>query len=198
MKKQKNSSFLSENQALIGGALLGALVGIGGAFLIDSKLGEKVKRGINDFYEDACDKVEDFAEQMAEKSGGIAEEVKCRLFNKQRSSKVPLVIGSIAGAILGVTAIAWLTSENSKEFRNNVSHTFESLTDKTREFAENMQDSTEDVVERFGQRCTPWIKIAQKLMGNTNSKKRKNIDVTLDNAVDWITTGIQLFNSIKK
>lgn len=204
MKKNHEpaSSFSTHSQNLLGGLLIGALVGIGGAFLIKSRAGEKIKRDLCDIYDGACDKVGNFTHDIAEKSEELTHGIKKHFCNnKSSATSKNFLIGSIAGGVLGISAIAWLTSDMSKGFRKNFCHTFECLTDKTREIADEIEDTTEEVVDNLENRLNGWVKIASKLIHNFSDTTHKNVKdahMNLDKVVDWAVLGIRLFNSLKK
>lgn len=186
------------SQGVAGGVLIGTALGALTVFMLNSKTGKKVKDNITDLYGDVAEKAQDWSHNMSEKSQEYADMLAGK---KKKNSKNILIVGAIAGGIIGVTAAVLFTTESGKDAKNALLHTFQSLTDKTHNIANNIQNTTQDVVENLEDRVSSWVKIAQKLVKNLDQKvPHHEIEegITIDKVLDWTILGIRLFQSLKK
>lgn len=188
MTKREESA--SPSHGVLVGLLAGTVVGVVTAALWNNP---RIKDNLSDMYEDASEKIHEFSHQF-EKS--------------PRSPKnLNIAIGAIAGGILGVSAIIFLTSNSAKGIRQQLAHTFESLTERAQEFAEDVEDGAQNVAETVDDQIKVWVKAVQKFVNILNSPSqtqqihRKNENHTfppIDKILDWAVIGARLFQSLKK
>ncbi len=207
---RKQESFHVSNQTIVGGVLIGTALGALTAFLM-SNSGRHVRQNLSKMCCDISEQAQDIAHHIAKKSEEVSEQVSERLFNNGNSRHTPqhlnLIIGSIAGGILGISAIAFLTHDSTKDVRKNLLKNFQSFTNKTYKMADNLEETAHDVAENFEEHVTSWVKTAQKFIDTLNgcaktacekSHLSEVTDSTVDKVVDWASFGIRLYQSLKK
>lgn len=204
---RKQESFHVSNQTIIGGVLVGTALGALTAFLL-SNSGKHIRQNLAKICCDISEQAQDIAQQIAEKSGEVTQGVSDHLFNgsHHRSPQhLNWIIGSLAGGILGISAIAFLTHESTKDARKNLLKNFQNFTNKTYKMANNLEDTAHEVAEGFEDRVGSLVKTAQKFIDTLNGCAKnayaytqcKN-ESTLDRVVDWASFGIRLYQNLKK
>lgn len=205
MKRDQHLS----NGTIIGGIIVGAALSAATAYLLSNK-GRPLRKSLLEGCNSLSCQAQDIAEQIAEHSSHFSDEVSRRLFNgtKRRSNdQLNWVIGGLGVAALGITAVAYLSREENHELRDTLLHTFQNLTDKTSEFAGDIQETVHDYAENIEDNVTCWVKRAQRFLDSVNhcaktaaahvgSKSRD--DSLIDRAVDWAAFGFKLYQSLKR
>lgn len=192
----------SPTNGLTGGILIGTIVGATAALLSNPKARKAIKNQLCTLSENA----QDFANGMAEKSGVVTQGISDHFFNKKaaHNQQLNLLIGSIAGGILGISAAVLLSSESAKGACYSLVQGFDTVAQKTKELGENIEEKTHDVVENVEDRICSWVKVAQKFLNNVNgnSSKAKAFGKkegdTFDSVLNWALLGIRLFQGLKK
>lgn len=198
MTKNNHHHSSGHNQNVLLGVLAGTVIGAITAAVISTK-GKEIRNHLHDAYDYASEKYADAADSINESAHGISD----RFFhkNKRSANHSNMAIGAIAGGILGISAILYLTTGNSsKSLRDRVAHSFESLTDRAHAY----QDMAHDAVDSVGENISPWLDKIEKLVCAFTDKKinqtRKNLsnNHTIDNILDWALTAAHVFQSLKK
>lgn len=187
------------NQNILLGVLAGTIVGAIAAAVISSPKGKEIREDLFDAYQDASKKVSSAAQNLSEKSHEFSDRFLHR--NHRPSENLNLTIGAIAGGVLGISAIVFLTSDSAKGIREQVVHSFECLSDKAHDF----EDMAHSAAESFEGNVASWVKKVDKLINAFNEKdfshsKRNGTSghQPLDKILDWAVVAAQLFQSLKK
>lgn len=208
MRKHSSSRSIS-NQTIVGGVLIGTVLGAATAFLL-SNSGKNLRKNLSKKCCEISEQAQELAEQIAEKSGEFTQDVSDRLFNgtKHRDSNyLNWVIGGLAGGILGISALAFLTNDSAKDARENLLHNFQTWTNKTAKMAGNIGDAAHDVAENFEGKVQNWVHIAQKFIDTLNGQAKNAYEKaqflhveesTLDKVIDWAAFGLKLYQNLKK
>lgn len=125
------------------------------------------------------------------------------------SSKVFLV-GAILGGVLGATAGLLMAPKSGKELRNDLSETYEDISERAQEFADvagkrghafakNMSSQTSewtdrarDIVDTVSSGLKSWTENAHN---GAHPKEHQN---RLEEVLDWATLGISIWQKINK
>ncbi|HEV8051014.1 MAG TPA: YtxH domain-containing protein [Parachlamydiaceae bacterium] len=195
-RNNRNTSNNNQNQNILFGVLAGTLIGAVTAVMMSSK-GKVIRDGLHDAYDYASEKYEDAADSINESAHDISDRF---LHRKQPSDNTNLAIGAVAGGILGISAIIFLTSNSGKGLREKMVHSFENITDK----AHSYQDMAHSAVDSMEENISPWLNTIEKLVCAFTDKKMKQTkkslssNNTLDNILDWAVVAAQVFQSLKK
>ena len=195
MTKREEQEHSGTSNGLLIGLLAGTVVGVVTAALWNTPKAKNIKDNISTLYDDASEKIQEFSHQIHHEKS-------------PRSSKnLNIAIGAIAGGILGVSAIYLMTSQSAKGVRQQLAHTFESLTERAQDFADNLENGAQNVTETCDDQIHVWVNAVQKFIDLLNSPSqthhvhRKNENHTfpsIDKILDWAVIGARLFQSLKK
>lgn len=197
MARSNHHHSSGHNQNVLLGVLAGTVIGAITAAVISTK-GKEIKNHLHDAYDYAAEKYADAADSINESAHGISD----RFFHKKKPSpdRSNVAIGAVAGGILGISAILYLTSNSSKSLRDRVAHSFENLTDRAHAY----QDMAHDAVDSVGENISPWLDKIEKLVCAftdkkiSQTKKSLSSNHTIDNILDWALTAAHVFQSLKK
>lgn len=184
------------NNHLLFGILAGTVVGAFAAAVVNSKRGREFREDLYDAYHNASQRVSDAAHSLSEKTHDFST----RFTHKKHepADRTNLTIGAIAGGILGISAILFLSSESSKGIRDRIADTIETLSDKAHSF----EDMAHDAAESFEDRISPWVHKVETFINSFNGngyRSRKNgINQQFDKILDWAVTAAQVYQSLKK
>ncbi|MGK5594423.1 MAG: YtxH domain-containing protein [Parachlamydiaceae bacterium] len=171
------------------GLISGAVLGAATAFLLSTKAGETFKENLCEACEDWSEKTKHFTESISENYLGYPK--------KRPNDHLIKVIGGLAGSILGISALIFLSSDASKALRQQLFHSFESLSAKSQQMAHDFTDRASDTYDQAHDQIESWVKAAREAMHDYNSKY--DLSRTLpEKAVYWALVGIKLFQSLKK
>jgi gas vesicle protein len=210
-KRKVQSSFISENPGVVGTLVAGGLLGVAAALLLTTKKGQEIQDGISDFYHDASDKFDDLSDQVIEKSTqvskGITDKFCCAQPRCQKN--LNLVIGGIAGGVLGIVAALAISGERLEDFRNHVAHTFEDLSGKAHDIGEGVGEKAHHFAENLEDQVSYWTNVAHQVIGMVKGDEGKSesfahkssksrVRPNLEHFLDWAALGVRLFQSIRK
>jgi gas vesicle protein len=208
MTKKEFSSAISPG-LIAGGVVVGTLLGAATAFFLTSDKNRPLKRELSDIYHQFHDKLNDLAHNLSEKSEGLRQGFSRHYFTKNPNrSRLNLLIGSLAGGVLGASAVFFLTTDSGKDIFEKAIEQVQCLAKKTHEIGEDIQEKTSEVIETFEDRVSTWADAAQNFISKLNgaSKYGKNgshhhssaeKDI-VDNVIDWASFGLRLYQSLKK
>lgn len=153
-KNNQNNS--NENHNILIALLAGSVIGVITAALINSSKGKEIREDLYDAYHDASKKVSNAAHKICEKSHDISDKF---LGEPQKSCQQRnLAIGAVAGGILGISTILFMTCNSTKGLREQAFHTFECLSDK----AHCLEDKVHSTNDRFEENVSYWINKAEQ------------------------------------
>lgn len=185
MRRNGESPSFSKKEGLIGIAIVGSLIGAAAAFLLATNSGKKLKNNMREIYNNMSDEVEHFTHKA----------------KRKQPRNLNLIIGGIAGGILGISAIVLFSNKSARRgLRENLAHSVKYLTDKSAEFVEDIEEAAEGTFDNLEERVTPWIKVAQEFVNTVNGsqKSRRHGHSTINTVADWAGLGIRLFQNLKK
>lgn len=196
----KNNQTTSDgNRHILTGLLVGTIVGAIAAALIGSPKGKEIREDLYHSCADASKKVCNAAQALSEKSHDLSDRfLGC---NHRSSHNLNLIIGAVAGGIIGVSAIIFLTSESTKSLRDQVTHSFECISSQAKDF----EDAAHSTADSLQENAACWVKKVDRLINILNEKKfsqSKKEDSAyhepLNKILDWAVVAAQLFQSLKK
>ncbi len=210
MRRQESYRSISKEK-VVGGVLVGAILGAATAFLC-SNSGKRIRQNLASMCSELSEQAQDLAQQVARKSEDVTHDVSDYLFNGHSCDKshLNLLIGSVAGAILGVSASLYFSHKpHQPDLRHRILHNVHRLTKKSHQLAGDIEHGAHDVAENFEDRVSSWVHVAQKFIDNINgcaedvctkkhSRYHEEEDSTLDKVVDWTAFGLRLYKALKK
>jgi len=185
------------NSNILIGILAGTVVGAVTAAAICSPKTKELTEDLVDTFERMGKKVSGAAQHLSESAYDLPSRFLGN--NKQSRSQRNMTIGAIAGGILGLSAIVFLSSRSAKDIRKQIFRTFDVLRSTDHPF----EDIAHFAAERFGNNITPWMKKVEKFLNAINeneyfhSKKQKN-NHPFDKILDWAVAAAQTYQSFKK
>lgn len=159
----------------------------------------KKKEDLYDVYNNASKKFSHAANSFSDRTQDLSERYlgKTRPSNRNKN----LAAGAIAGGLLGLTAMVFLTSDATRKLREQVLHSFESVSNRGRSWTGLAQSAA----DRWEENVTPWLDKLENLVDALSEhdfrQVRKNgtrISQPLDKILDWTSLAAQLLHSLKK
>jgi gas vesicle protein len=179
---------------LIGGSIVGAIA----AVVVNSPKTQEFKEHLVDAFNNASQKVTGAVHTLGESSSqGISE----RLFhrNQHPSYNRNLTIGAIAGGIIGLSAILFLSSDSGKGIRKQIIHSIDVIREKAHPF----EDIAHIAAEHFGTNIAPWMKKVESFLSAINENeyiqhKKYRESPIFDKIIDWAVTAAKTYEGFKK
>lgn len=222
---------LTSKEFLIGAAL-GGLLGTVTALMVAPKSGKRLRQDIADIYSDISEKTQDTVDDLTKKSKtmvkkvndcscDIADKAKCLVHGvsnwmgskeeliEDHSTK-DLVLGSIAGGILGAVAGLLLAPKPGVELREDLEETYNNLADSTQEVAKDLTKKGKKVAKNITNQTNEWLSLAKDVVdqftGNVEeigedvvAKGKKLFNAhSLDDIKEWATLGMRIWHHMKK
>lgn len=196
---RNHESHSDETRNILLAVLAGSVVGALTAAVIGSAKGEALKEELHDVYNLASRKVSNAAQMMGEKTHDITDRFLGR--PQKHTDHLNLVIGAIAGGILGVSTIVFLSGKSAKGIRKQAFHSFECLSDK----AHCLEDKLHTTAGKLEENISYWVNKAGKVINAFNEdpgyQSKKNglrNEGPLDKILDWALVAAQVVQSFKK
>lgn len=176
------------NQGLILGALACGLIGVGAALFLSSKKGKCLREDIADTYDNLSDK----AYELKNSLFGHRETFMDKVHNwvtPEEHSHTNLVIGSVAGGLLGATAIYFACKQSGVSCQDLI-HKAQILIPKDlRRKSERWLNKTKDTLEKVSSAIHQF---EDELEDPSESRESP-----LHGVVELANLGYRLFNTIK-
>lgn len=190
MNRRRGDTYChTDAQGVMIGLISGAVLGAATALLFSTKAGETLKENICEACEDWTEKTKHFTESISENYLGYPK--------KRSNDHLIKVIGGVAGSILGIAALIFLSSDASKEMKKQLFHSIEILSEKSQQMAHDFSDRASETYDNAHDQIASWVKAAQDAMSYYNAKH--DLSHTLpEKALYWALVGIKLFQSLKK
>jgi gas vesicle protein len=210
------------------GAAVGSLLGSVAALLIAPKAGRKLRQDICDAYYNISDKTCD----LAERGKCLAKNVGCQTSNwackaksavdgakksvkgwisdeEEEENSRDLLIGGLVGSVLGAAAGLLLAPKPGEELRQDIVDTYEDVSDKTQEFAHDINKKGKAFAKTARTRANKWLDIAHQLVDDlTDNAQETGEDLFekakglvhnnhIHDAIDWASVGFRLWQGLK-
>jgi gas vesicle protein len=188
----------SSNNHIMLGILAGTVVGAIAAAVVGTKKGRGFREDLTDAYHNAGKKISNAANTFSERTHDLSDRYLSR--NHRSPNRTNLAIGAIAGGILGISTIVFLTSDSARGIRKQMVHSFETMTNKRQSF----EDMAHSAVESFGENISPWMHKIETVIntlneiGKPSKRHAESSSQPLDKILDWASVAAQLFHSLKK
>lgn len=231
---------MSHNQIgykeFIVGATLGSLIGSASAFLLAPKTGKKLRRDIGDLYEDLFEKTQDLACMISKKGKCLANDVTgqssdwtskakamvsdladhMHFFRKEEELEAcqmkEFVVGAVAGGVIGAVAGLLLAPKSGDKFRDDILDTYNEMSDKTQEFASQVQKKGKYVAKNAKKSANKWLDLARNVVNEfVDEAEEINDNVTekvkdftergrdsLGNVLEWAALGLRVLKTFNK
>lgn len=180
------------------GLIAGTVVGAIAAAVANSPRTQEFKEDVADAFNKASKKVSGAVHAISDSSNEFSD----RFFHRhQHKPNHHLTIGAIAGGVLGLSTLLFLSSNASKGFRKTIIHSMETMREKAHPF----EDIAHIAAERFGENIAPWMKKVERFLSAINEneiihnkKHRSSESPTFDKILDWAVAAAQTYQSFKK
>lgn len=212
------------------GAALGGLLGTTSALLMAPKSGKRLRQDICDMCEEVSDKTHDTAcdvkkkgkewiktfssqtSDLGEKAGEVVENIKEWLSSEKeeeeegRNMPRDLLIGGLAGAIVGVTIGLLAAPKAGSRFRQDIADTYGEFTEKAQDAAEFLARKGKSVARNVQSSAEDWVEIAQQVIeqlkgeGLEREGRGKGVGRSdkLNHVMDLASLGVRLWQSLKQ
>lgn len=188
MSRRDEELFPAESQGIAIGLLSGAVIGAAAAIFLSSKTGGQVKAAL-------CEACGDIAERSSHLTDALSEKFTTR---KRSNDNLNMIVGGIAGSILGVTAILFLGSDAARDLRKNVRRSINSLAHKGQEIVSEFSDKAHESYDSAGEQIASWAEAAQEFLGKHQKRSHQEEESFPEKALHWTLLGIRLYQSLKK
>jgi gas vesicle protein len=87
-----------------------------------------------------------------------------------------MIVGAIAGAVLGTVTALLLAPKSGRELRSDIAQGYQNVSEKTQQLASNTAEATQQVVKQVGNRASEWIGKAKDLTTQVVDQVRSRKD----------------------
>lgn len=203
------------------GAVVGSLLGSVAALLAAPKAGKKLRQEICDTYCDLSERTQDFAKRgksLAQSFGtqsnqwagkakqaveGAKKSVKGWMGQEEEEeedgSTRDLLIGGLAGGIVGAAIGLLLAPKAGDELRHDLVETYDDMSDKTQAFAKTTRS-----------KANKWLNLARQVVDDLSEEAQDKGEDLVEKAkglinhkrihdvLDWVALGARAWQSVKK
>ena len=214
------------------GAAIGGILGTTAALMAAPKSGKKIREDICDAYCDISDKTHDAIDNVTKKSkcfikkmnsnasdlsgktknfmDNITEWISHEQDEAEEFNARDLLIGSIAGVVLGATAGLLLAPKSGPELRNEINEAYDNLADKTHDMVNQFSKKEKVAAKKIKTSANKWLSIAQNLVEHITENAQDTGEEVIEkgkewldsknvkDAMDWASLGLRIMQHIKK
>jgi gas vesicle protein len=208
------------------GAVIGSLLGGVTLLLTAPTAGKKLRREINDLYDDFSDRGHEIADQFSKKSKGLmkslgeqshhfADKAKCLYCgmknmvgceeHEEEDSTKDLIIGGAIGGLLGALAGLVLAPKSGSELRGDIADTYESMSEKSHEMVDQVSKNGKKMVRSAKSKANKWVDFAKGLVDEWTDEVEEKGDEYVHQAkdkvndlFDWAVLGYRVWQNINK
>ncbi len=159
------------------GFLIGATIGGLTALLIAPKAGRKLREDLHDVYCDLSEKTHSMASNIGKTGKSIAknfgyqtgdwtdkaremiDDVSCWVQSNGNHHARDLIIGGVAGGVIGTVAGLLLAPKSGSELRQD-------LADVSEDFAGQMSKTSQNVAKHARSQANDWLDLAKQIVNN--------------------------------
>lgn len=187
------------------GAAVGSLLGSVAALLVAPTTGKKLRDGICGTYCDISDKTNDFANR----SRSIAKNIGCQTCDwagkaksvvdgaaktvrgwvgheEEEHTSRELLIGGLIGGVLGAAVALMLAPKSGEDFRQDLADTYEDMSERTHEFADQMTKKGKAFAKRTNNRANKWFALAQDIVSGLSDDVQEKGEDIIDHVKDLV------------
>jgi gas vesicle protein len=213
------------------GATIGSLLGSVTALLIAPKSGRGLRKDICNAYCNVSDKTHD----LANKGKSLAKNVGCQTCDwaskarsavegakksikgwvseeeeiEEEETTRDLLIGGLAGGILGAVVGLLMAPKPGEELRQDIIDTYEDVSDRTHEFANGVTKKGKAFAKTASKKANKWLDIAHELVDDLTENAQDTGEDIFDKAkdliqnnrlhdvMDWASLGVRLWKGVK-
>lgn len=211
------------------GAAVGSLLGSVAALLAAPTTGKKLRDGICDTYCSITDKTQDLANRgksLAKSMGcqtcdwadkaksavnGATKTVKGWVSEEEEEEDTSrdLLIGGVVGGIVGAALGLLLAPKSGEDLREDIADTYEDISDRTREFADNVSKRGKSFAKTTSSKANKWLALAQDLVGDLTDGAQERGEDLIDHVkglvnnervneiLDWAQLGYRAWNGFQ-
>lgn len=218
---------------LLVGALIGSVLGGVSALLAAPASGEKIRRELSNACCHLNERAHDFAESVAEKGKCLSKMAGCssgrkgkadilktalgRISDSIHSSREDesehctrdFMIGGVVGGVLGAVAGLLLAPKPGEELRQDLYDTYESVSDQTDRFTDEMTKKGKKFVKTASNKTDKWLNIArdvveeltegaQSAAEEIGDKAKDFGDHRLKDAMEFASLGLRLWERLRR
>lgn len=172
------------------GVLIGGCIGSVMSLLLAPKSGKDLRHDIVD----GCNAINDQSHEYAEE---IKEHAQCfvETLQKKEQESHALLIGSIAGAVIGTLAALLLAPQSGPYLRKQLGDKYEEIREKAEDAVNDFQHMSEDKLEDWKD---TFMTIVDKLAAAKQKKSRSSSSGhSFNDIADWASLGLRLYNQLQ-
>lgn len=190
VKSRSKGNVDGGNQALAIGAVAGGLLGLGVTLFLTSKKGKHLCSDMYETYQNLSDKASDLKDDLMEQSEDLMEKVQNWVSPEEQHSNTNLIIGSIAGGLLGATAIYFACQQSGMSCQSFINKAQVMLPKDLKKKSECWLQKTKETLEKLTNALNQFEENVEETVHSKESK--------VQGIVDLANLGFRLFNSIKQ
>lgn len=188
------------------GAAVGSLLGSVAALLITPTTGKKLRDGICGTYCDFTDKTND----LAKRGRSIAKDIGCHTCDwagkaksvvdgatktvrgwvgekeEEEQTSKDLLIGGLIGGVLGAAVALMLAPKSGEDFRQDIADTYEDMSERTHEFADDVTKRGKAFANRTSSRANKWYALAQDIVNGFSDDVHEKGEDIIDHVKDLV------------
>lgn len=211
------------------GAALGGILGTVVALLTAPKSGRRLRQDIVDTYEDLTDQTSDMAGQVKKKSRTWIKGLKNQTSDwtdKARESADDaacymkgwacsedhvardLLIGSIAGGVLGALAGLLLAPKAGSELRQDIVDAYEDMSERAQDLAYQAKKQGKGAMKNVRSQANDWVDLAKQVVDYLSDEIEETTEEVvaegrrqgsrIQDAAEWASLGFRLWQGMKK
>jgi gas vesicle protein len=196
------SNYNQNGKEFVTGAVIGGILGGAAGLLFAPKAGCDLRHDIADATRKGqclAKNVTSQTKDFAGKARGIFSNFSQGFSSATADEAHPtrnFIIGSVTGGLLGAATALALAPKSGQKLRQDISDTYEDVSEKTREFAGELSKKGRAFAKNVNVHSTELSEllkeVADRVPINDNMKDK------LDDVIEWASLGMRLWQNIKK
>lgn len=214
------------------GAAVGGLVGTAAALLMAPKAGRRLRKDLCDAYCDLSEKTHDVMDQVSRKGKAFARNVGCRTddwtcraksavegiskgvkswghADEEEECCRDLLIGGLAGSILGAVAGLLLAPKPGDELRQDIADTYHDVSERTQDMANYASKRGKAFAKTARSRTNRWLDLAKQVVEELTENVEDTTEEWAEQAkglvnnshihdmMDWASLGFRVWKNLK-
>ncbi len=214
------------------GAAVGSIVGTVAALLMAPKAGKRLRQDLCDAYCDLSEKTHDMMDQVSKRGKSFAKNVRCRTDDWACRAKSAmdsissgakawqhededeeccrdLLIGGLAGGILGAVAGLLLAPKPGDELRHDIAETYHDVSERTHDMMDDASKRGRAFVKKARSRTNKWLDLAKNVVDELTEDVEDTTEEWVDRAkkmvnnnhlhdvMDWASLGFRVWRGLQ-